>query len=226
VATGVAPQLVQLAQAGLECENLEYLKGETHYIAATMRKKTLLTEGVLKADAVGPALLHASNVDIEQLLRLGRNLATFVGIPDSAPFADFHPVKLFDFSSRARCIAPFRVLGVDPTNQPCCLDLEVCACLREAQSRYLAHEVAQQQAVVRSCEAKRNEAAQAIDTAAAAVAAAKEAMRAATSTHEKKARVQKLAEGEAVLTRAQQALPPLESQTVSVIACLTTCDCL
>jgi hypothetical protein len=52
VATGVAPQLVQLAQAGLECENLEYLKGETHYIAATMRKKTLLTEGVLKADAV------------------------------------------------------------------------------------------------------------------------------------------------------------------------------
>jgi len=226
VATGVAPQLVQLAQAGLECENLEYLKGETHYIAATMRKKTLLAEGVLKADAVGPALLHASNVDIEQLLRLGRNLATFVGIPDSAPFADFHPVKLFDFSSRARCIAPFRVLGVDPTNQPCCLDLEVCACLREAQSRYLAHEVAQQQAVVRSCEAKRNEAAQAIETAAAAVAAAKEAMRAATSTHEKKARVQKLAEGEAVLTRAQQALPPLEAQTVSVIACLTACDCL
>jgi hypothetical protein len=135
-------------------------------------------------------------------------------------------VKLFDFSSRARCIAPFRVLGVDPTNQPCCLDLEVCACLREAQSRYLAHEVAQQQAVVRSCEAKRNEAAQAIETATAAVAAAKEAMRAATSTHEKKARVQKLAEGEAVLTRAQQALPPLESQTVSVFACLTTCDCL
>ena len=226
VATGVAPQLVQLAQAGLECENLEYLKGETHYIAATMRKKPLLAEGVLKADAVGAALLHASNVDIEQLLRLGRNLATFVGIPDSAPFADFHPVKLFDFSSRARCIAPFRVLGVDPTNQPCCLDLEVCACLREAQSRYLAHEVAQQQAVVRSCEAKRNEAAQAIETATAAVAAAKEALRAATSTHEKKARVQKLAEGEAVLTRAQQALPPLEAQTVSVIACLTTCDCL
>ena len=53
-----------------------------------------------------------------------------------------------------------------------------------------------------------------------------EAMRAATSTNEKKARVQKLAEGEAVLTRAQQALPPLESQMVSVIACLTTCDCL
>ena len=39
VATGVAPQLATLAEAGIACENLEYLRGETHYIAATIKKK-------------------------------------------------------------------------------------------------------------------------------------------------------------------------------------------
>ena len=32
VVTGVAPRLMVFAEAGLQCENLEYLKGETHYI--------------------------------------------------------------------------------------------------------------------------------------------------------------------------------------------------
>ena len=84
-------------------------------------------------------MLAPENVNLEPLLALGRELATFVGIPESAPLAAAHPVKLFDFSSRARCLAPFRVLAVDKEMRPNCLDLEVCACLRDAQTRHLSH---------------------------------------------------------------------------------------
>ena len=35
-------ELLTLKQNGVDCENLEYLKGETHYIAACVRKRCLL----------------------------------------------------------------------------------------------------------------------------------------------------------------------------------------
>ena len=92
VATGVAPQLAALGRAGLACENLEYLRGATHYLAATLKKKTLLSRGVLRHDVSGPAMLAPSNVDIDALAAVGRELADLVGIPPSAQFADFHPV--------------------------------------------------------------------------------------------------------------------------------------
>ena len=36
--------------AGVEFEFAEYLKGETHYIVVTIKKKSLLAHGVLKED--------------------------------------------------------------------------------------------------------------------------------------------------------------------------------
>lgn len=211
VATGVAPQLAQLAQSGLACENLEYLKGETHYLAVTLKKKTLLARGVLRKDEAGTALLGSENVDLNALMAVGRELASFVGIPASAPFAEFHPVKLFDFSSRARCLAPFRVLGVNKEgNAPVCLDLEVCQCLREAQTRYLAEEVelASTAAQQRADRLAQTEAA--VVEASAAVDAAKGAVRDAPNPHARQGAQAKLAEIEAALLRAQNELPALK----------------
>ena len=41
-------------------------------------------------------------------------IANIIGLPETTAFTEFHPYKLFDFSTRARCAAPFRVLGVSP----------------------------------------------------------------------------------------------------------------
>ena len=128
-----------------------YLQGETHYIVITIKKAALIDKGVLRADLPSAELLTAANLDEDALMRLARQVATIVGLPESTPFCDVHPAKctpspgpphrltasppprlpafdapprrptsdapppplrLFDFSSRARCAAPFRVLGV------------------------------------------------------------------------------------------------------------------
>lgn len=49
--------------------------------------------------------LEASNLDEGKLMEVARKVATCVGLPEHTAFCDFHPVKLFDFSSRARCRA-------------------------------------------------------------------------------------------------------------------------
>ena len=43
-------ELNWLKEHGVECENLEYLKGETHYIAACVKKVALFACGILKED--------------------------------------------------------------------------------------------------------------------------------------------------------------------------------
>ena len=220
VATGVAPQLAALDKLGLNCENLEYLKGETHYIACTMRKKTLLSRGVLKEDVAGGAaagLLSESNVNLEPLLQAGRELANFIGIPSDAPFADFHPVKLFDFSSRARCIAPFRVLGVHGKDaSPICLDLEICGCLRDAHTRHLAHEVEREQAAVGERAGKVKENASQAERLTKEVASAQSAVKAAGSNaHAKQQALAKGSELEAQLAKVQRARPALDAEEAS-----------
>ncbi len=176
-----------------------------------MRKKALVSRGVLRADASGSQMLRRDNVDMGALLALGRLIADVVGIPKEAPFAEFHPVQLFDFSSRARCVAPFRVLAVDNnTNLPVCLDLEVSAVLRDAQSRWHADEVGGARSLVETSASDLADLdAQIAELASAHAAAAQRAHEAAHPAAQQIAQV-KVAELEAALARARGARPAAE----------------
>ena len=101
-----------LKKAGVDFEFIEYLKGETHYIVVTITKASLLGLGALRADLPRERLLERSNVDEEKLLGAARTVATIFGLPAGSSFCDFHPVKLFDFSSRAKALCGYKVLGV------------------------------------------------------------------------------------------------------------------
>ena len=101
-----------LKKAGVDFEFIEYLKGETHYIVVTITKASLLGLGALRADLPRERLLERSNVDEEKLLGAARTVATIFGLPAESSFCDFHPVKLFDFSSRAKALCGYKVLGV------------------------------------------------------------------------------------------------------------------
>ncbi|KOO24578.1 mical-like protein [Chrysochromulina tobinii] len=141
-------ELLTLKQNGVDCENLEYLKGETHYIAACVRKRCLLERGVLREDLPVDLLLSPANVNLDALLVLGRVVATCCRLPATTRFCAFHPVKLFDFSTRARCLTPFRVLGLSgpgaaqPQNSPLCMDLEAVPALSAAQLAWHREETA------------------------------------------------------------------------------------
>ena len=108
---GLGSEIAKLHSAGIIAENVEFLKGETLYIAATIKKASFLNTGVLKEDLPGPALLTRENVNDEALLKLARQIATLIGISSATKFCNHHPAKLFDFSTRARCLAPFKVLA-------------------------------------------------------------------------------------------------------------------
>uniref|UniRef100_A0A7S2NAN0 [F-actin]-monooxygenase MICAL1-3-like Rossman domain-containing protein n=1 Tax=Haptolina brevifila TaxID=156173 RepID=A0A7S2NAN0_9EUKA len=113
--SSLGPVVSSLAAESIQVENVEYLRGETHYIAVTVKKISLLQRGVLLQDRSalnGAPLLGRANVDDQALLSLARVVATHVGLPETTQFAQPHPAKLFDFSTRARCLVPFKVLGV------------------------------------------------------------------------------------------------------------------
>jgi len=104
----------RIERAGVRVETIEYLKGETHFIAANVSKASLLDYGALREDRPTSAqLLQADNLDNAHLLVLARDLATAMNIPASAPFFPVNPVQLFDYSSRARCLVPGKVLAAD-----------------------------------------------------------------------------------------------------------------
>lgn len=54
--------LQALSKSGIDCENIEYLKGRTHYLALTINKGCLLSSGVLKKDLPADSLLTVSKV--------------------------------------------------------------------------------------------------------------------------------------------------------------------
>ena len=56
--------LKKLEREGINCENVEYLKGRTHYIATTVTKDTLLNTGTLKMDLPSDKLLTVSYFDM------------------------------------------------------------------------------------------------------------------------------------------------------------------
>jgi len=104
--------LGELDKVGLACENIEYLKGSTHFIVVTIDKDSLLSRGVLKQDfAASLELFKAENLDLDALYRAGRDIANIVGVPEETPFCRHNPVQIFDFSSRSRCALPIKVLS-------------------------------------------------------------------------------------------------------------------
>ena len=145
-----------LQRCPIQAEFLEYLKGETHFLALVVPKqnlrqdetekylakmekekgtraeipqsvidmmrlastqKGLLEMGVLKKD-LGPGrlCLAAENIDVKQLHATARAIMTELGLPEDVPFYETNPVQLFDFSRRARCLEPVRVLHATSTS--------------------------------------------------------------------------------------------------------------
>ena len=62
-------------------------KGETLYVAACVKKRSLLERGVLREDLPSSGLLSPGNVDLSLLTKLGRDLAGVLRIPSHTPFA-------------------------------------------------------------------------------------------------------------------------------------------
>mmetsp|Transcript_28351 Transcript_28351/g.34584 ORF Transcript_28351/g.34584 Transcript_28351/m.34584 type:complete len:1012 (+) Transcript_28351:531-3566(+) len=75
------------------------------------KQKGLLEMGVLKEDrGTGRQCLAADNVDVAQLHAMARVIMSEMGLPDEVHFCESNPVQLFDFSRRARCLDPVRLL--------------------------------------------------------------------------------------------------------------------
>ena len=110
--------------------------------------------GALRADQPSESLLTNANLEIASLMRLARTISSAIGLPETTKFCDFHPAKLFDFSTRARCIVGFRVLGVRgggaSAGAVCGCDLEQHPYLRQAETAWL------ERAVSISAEARGN----------------------------------------------------------------------
>jgi hypothetical protein len=136
------PLGLELKAAGIDFEFGEFLRGETHYIVLSVKKASLLSHGVLRADCGSGLLLTPSNLDESRLLELGRRVATLVGLPETTQFAPHHPAKLFDYSTRARCLCPFRVLGVREGGASpggvIAMDLEAQPYLKQEETKYHA----------------------------------------------------------------------------------------
>ncbi|RKO90203.1 hypothetical protein BDK51DRAFT_49929 [Blyttiomyces helicus] len=104
--------LGDLDRAGVQIENVEYMRGlRTHFMVVTVKRASLLAAKVIKEDlgAIRDTLT-ASNVDLVELRRFARSIASSAGIPSDAPFCDRHGVQLFDFSSKAMTMQSTRTL--------------------------------------------------------------------------------------------------------------------
>lgn len=97
-------------------------------------------------------------------------------LPPTTPFCEFHPVKLFDFSTRARCLTPFRVLGLggaltSEARQPLCMDLEAVPTLSAAQLAWHREETGKLQEELQQVSLQARTYASAIDATKADLAA-------------------------------------------------------
>ena len=83
----------------------------------TIKKSSLIAHGALRADLPGKELLTVDNLDMDALhaeqraAQLPSHQTTCApchtqGLPETVQFADFHPAKLFDFSTRGESSRP------------------------------------------------------------------------------------------------------------------------
>ena len=106
-----------LYDAGIDLENLEYMRGSgTHFIAATTKTAVLHKLGVVRARLGSTReTLAPANVDQDALRRLARTIASAVGIPESSPLCAQHGAQLFDYSCKGVCVEPMRWLDSTTT---------------------------------------------------------------------------------------------------------------
>merc|ERR1740121_692610 len=75
------------------------------------KQKGLLEMGVFKKSyASGRACLASDNVDMEKLHEMVRDITQDMGLPATTELYPTNPIQLFDFSRRARCVEPVRLL--------------------------------------------------------------------------------------------------------------------
>ena len=84
-------------------------------MVAVMRRQSqqrgLVEMGVFRRSySSGLACLASDNVDMDRLHQMVRDITSEMGLPASTQFFQSNPVQLFDFSRRARCVDPVRVL--------------------------------------------------------------------------------------------------------------------
>ena len=98
-------------ELGIFPEHLEFLPSlNTTFVSSVVKKQHLVDLGVFKqGDLSRKDTFAASNIDQDKLNHLGMRLAQVFGL--EAEFADMHPSKCFDFSSRGECKEVYRVLG-------------------------------------------------------------------------------------------------------------------
>lgn len=102
----------KLNESGVEVENMEYMKGSTHFIVVTAKKDSLVKFGVLKENRLNiKDALDRDNIDFNRLREFARHLATAAGVPETAPLAAAHGVNIFDFSCKGRLTKPFTTLS-------------------------------------------------------------------------------------------------------------------
>jgi hypothetical protein len=107
-----------LEKRGIVIENIEYMRGSSHFVAVTVLKQTLIDFEVFKdkdsARSVHDSLV-ASNLDIGKLHALARQLATSCGVPAQTPFAAINGVQIFDFSTKGCCSQQLRLIHASGT---------------------------------------------------------------------------------------------------------------
>ena len=105
---------------------------------------------------------------------LAREIASLIGLPETTAFTDYHPAKLFDFSSRARCATPFRVVGLAAGGAQhgavVAADLEAHAYLCAEESKYFERAEALAREGVAKCDAEVTELESAIAQTASGLA--------------------------------------------------------
>ena len=149
----------------LACPGRSLLPLDVHASAQLHRahhqESDALAHHVLREDLSGSSLLTKANLDEAALMTLSRSVATIIGLPESTEFTSFHPAKLFDFSTRARCLAPFRILGVRSggatEGQVVGMDLEAQPFLRDSESEWYDRALAQAEAEVAKRHQEREE---------------------------------------------------------------------
>eukprot|EP00931_Biecheleriopsis_adriatica_P064399 TRINITY_DN3918_c0_g1_i1.p1 TRINITY_DN3918_c0_g1~~TRINITY_DN3918_c0_g1_i1.p1 ORF type:complete len:955 (+),score=145.48 TRINITY_DN3918_c0_g1_i1:303-2867(+) len=95
----------------INLENVVYYKGQVqHYVVMTPAKKSLLEVGVLrKSDTLPGRLLHESNVDVQRLGDMVKQVARFFGLPTE--MCASQGAMIFDFSGVQRLECPSTIEG-------------------------------------------------------------------------------------------------------------------
>jgi len=109
-------------QHNIDLENLVYYREQTHYFVMTAKMRCLVEKGVCKTTNNDTAqLLARDNMDYQQLENFVHEVAAYVGIPNTCPFARNHAgnkdVAIFDFSKKQMAVKHMKLCGADDSSR-------------------------------------------------------------------------------------------------------------